>query len=137
MHMIRERTQFKIIVYVVATVLAIGLLSWWLWLTHGWQRDALRLQAILSTQAELARYYDRHHTFQFSTCPSGSLLATCATPELAVDYTDPLNTGNYRYTVQMLGETEYAIGVSFEHGIAGMRRGSYVLTTQGLKPVTP
>lgn len=103
----------------------------------GQARDYERLGDLKVWQDILEQYYFDYGTYQVAGCQAGMTLAQCLqeqSDKVRINTKeDPINSGNYRYVVGSLGDSDYEIKFSLESGVNGLAPGQYVWTRNGLK----
>jgi hypothetical protein len=132
-----QRTKFKITLYAVIFINLTVLLGFWLYWSSAQARDYERLGDLKVWQNILGYYYSQNGTYIIPNCAAGETLSSCLAQKVGKitinNINDPLNSGNYRYTVGSLGESDYEIQFALETGIAGLSRGGYILTKNGIR----
>jgi len=132
-----QRTRFKIIVYVILAVIALTLLSFWVWYASSWRRDFQRVGDLKQIQVAMSRYYSQYGTYLISGCESGTRVDECFVKQSNIlrsfRISDPLSSGYYNYIIGSLNEDFYEINFALESGVGGLPAGRYVLTKEGVR----
>lgn len=133
-----QRNRFKIIAYSIVFVLLLVILGFWVNYQLGRGRDAQRLGDMKIAQQILARYFFQSNTYQIPQCETSMTINQCANNDSSLAplsaLIDPVNTVNqYQYRVRQLSVDNFALEVRFEHSIAGLAPGVYLVTKDGFK----
>lgn len=133
----RQRTRFKIIVYLILIIIALSLLFFWIWYASGWGRDFQRVGDLKQIQLTMASHYSQYGTYLIPNCESGIKLGDCFLRQnnalQLLNISDPLSSGYYNYIIGSLNENFYEINFALETGVGGMPAGRYVLTKEGVR----
>jgi hypothetical protein len=89
-------------------------------------------------QQVLARYFFQSNAYQLPQCETSMTIDQCANDSLLLaplsGLIDPINSVNeYQYRVRQLSPDDFALEVRFEHSIAGLAPGAYLVTKDGFK----
>ena len=130
------RKRFKLIVYSLLLVIALGLIIWY-WLYSSAQgRDYERLADLRLAQSRLIDYYLKYNTFKVPYCPTPITLNDCQGKNNEntglENIVDPLNDGTYYYNLVYLGDDDFQINFTLEVGINGLPAGIYKITKAGV-----
>ncbi len=133
-----QRTRFKIVAYSMLLLLLVASLGFWVNYQMGRGRDAERLGDMKIAQQILARYFFQSNTYQLPQCETSMTIDQCASADKLLmplsGLIDPINSTNqYQYRVRQLSADNFALEVRFEHSIAGLAPGAYLVTKDGFK----
>jgi len=132
-----RQTKFKITLYAVIFTILVVVLGFWIYLASAQIRDYQRLADLKIWQNILSTYYFKNGTYVIPGCDVGRTLSDCLSQKVGhatIDnINDPINSGDYRYTVGNLSTDDFQIVFSLEAGIGGLGPGKYILTKEGVK----
>lgn len=131
-----QRTRFKIIVYTILLIIALLLLSIWIWYASGWSRDFQRVGDLKQIQLAMSIYYSQYGTYYLKDCSIGMKVADCFTKQPILKFfkiTDPLSLGYYNYLIGSINDNFYEINFALEQGVGGLTAGRYILTKEGVR----
>lgn len=131
-----QRRRFKIIIYSILLIAAIGSYVWWLNFNWAKERDYDRIADMRALQSELLIYYSKFNTFRIPGCSDGMLINFCQGNDkqsVGVEsLVDPLNVGSYQYAVDQLLDNDFRISFAIETSLPNMPPGKYIITKSAI-----
>lgn len=132
-----QRQKFKIALYVVIFAIILTVLGFWVYIASAQGRDYQRLADLKVIQNVLADYYSKNGSYQLPNCDIGETISQCLrmtnNGRVINNINDPINVGVYRYVIGNLNLDDFEINFTFEAGIGGLSRGTYVFTKNGIR----
>jgi hypothetical protein len=132
-----QRTRFKIVIYVIIGIIAIILLSFWIWYASGWRRDFQRVGDLKQIQVVMSQYFSQYGTYAMVGCQVDMKINDCLSKQsngvAKIRIADPLGEGYYNYLIGSLNDDFYEINFALEAGVGGLPAGRYVLTKDGVR----
>lgn len=124
-----QQQKIKLAIYglILTLVLIISAFTAYYFQTQA--RDYRRLADLKLIQTAMSDYFLRNGTYLIPNCQANSMVRSC----LPLSVSDPLNSGDYRYFITGLSETDYEVRFSLETGLGELQKGSHILTKNGVK----
>lgn len=132
-----QRTKFKLSVYALLLIIASILIGWGWSVSLAYQRDSERLADMNILRVRWLDYAYRYATYQPADCTPDMVVHDCRGndqhPFDLSDIVDPVNMGGFQYVVDVITADTFAVRFALEQGVAGLSRGEYVMTPDGVK----
>ncbi len=124
-----QKQKIKLAIYGLLFTLVIIASAFVVYYFQAQARDYRRLADLKAWQNILSDYYLKNGTYLVADCGAEMALSRC----LPYNINDPKNSGDYRYVVAGLSDTDFEIRFSLETGLGGLQPGSHILTKNGVK----
>ncbi|MFA6422055.1 MAG: hypothetical protein WCV92_01490 [Candidatus Buchananbacteria bacterium] len=129
-----QRTKFKASVYILLLIIALILLFWFNSIMVAKARDYERLADLKVIQGKLTANFFKNNTYELPGCLNNSDLSSCSAGGDInfLGIADPLNSGEFKYIVYNLSESDFQLGFTLETKMGGLNPGGHIYGKEGV-----